>query len=77
MRILVTGGAGFIGSHFARLLARQEASGIESIVILDKLTYAGRKENLTDILIKENVEFIQGDICDTSIVAAAISKVDS
>jgi dTDP-glucose 4,6-dehydratase len=77
MRILVTGGAGFIGSHFARLLARQEASGIESIVILDKLTYAGRKENLTDILIKENVEFIQGDICDPRIVAAAISKVDS
>ena len=76
MRILVTGGAGFIGSHFARLLARQESSGIESIVILDKLTYAGRKENLTDILLKENVEFIQGDICDPRIVESAISKVD-
>jgi dTDP-glucose 4,6-dehydratase len=77
MRILVTGGAGFIGSHFARLLARQESPGIESIVILDKLTYAGRKENLTDILIKENVEFIQGDICDPRIVESAISEVDS
>ena len=77
MRILVTGGAGFIGSHFARLLARKESSGIESIVILDKLTYAGRKENLTDILIKENAEFIQGDICDPQIVESAISKVDS
>jgi dTDP-glucose 4,6-dehydratase len=76
MRILVTGGAGFIGSHFARLLARKESSGIESIVILDKLTYAGRKENLTDILIKENAEFIQGDICDPQIVESAISKVE-
>jgi dTDP-glucose 4,6-dehydratase len=76
MRILVTGGAGFIGSHFARFLARQESSGMESIVILDKLTYAGRKENLTDILLKENVEFIQGDICDPRIVESAISKVD-
>jgi dTDP-glucose 4,6-dehydratase len=77
MRILVTGGAGFIGSHFARLLAKQHSSVIESIVILDKLTYAGRKENLVDILIKENVEFIQGDICNPRTVELAISKVDS
>ena len=77
MRILVTGGAGFIGSHFARLLAKQDSSVIESTVILDKLTYAGRKENLVDILIQKNVEFIQGDICDPRTVELAVSKVDS
>ena len=77
MRLLVTGGAGFIGSHFARLLAKQDSSVIKSTVILDKLTYAGRKENLVDILIKKNFEFIQGDICDPRTVELAISKVDS
>jgi len=76
MRILVTGGAGFIGSHFARLLAHQETSDIASIVILDKLTYAGRKESIVDILEKKNVEFIHGDICDSSVVQALVSKVD-
>ena len=55
MRILVTGGAGFIGSHFAKRLA---ADG-ESVVVLDKLTYSGNRTNLEGA----SVEFVHGDIC--------------
>jgi len=59
MRFLVTGGAGFIGSNFVRLLV-QKYPEIE-IVVLDKLTYAGRRENLLDV--QKKITFIHGDIC--------------
>jgi dTDP-glucose 4,6-dehydratase len=69
MRILVTGGAGFIGSHFARYLATRG----EEVVVLDKLTYAGNRANL------EGVEhrFHQGDIADPDAVARAAKSVDA
>ena len=76
MKILVTGAAGFIGSRFAALLFQQEHSNIESVVILDKLTYAGTKTNLSKILENTNVEFIQGDICDQGLVELVLQKVD-
>ena len=63
MRVLVTGGAGFIGSHFVRRLA---VAGDE-VVVLDKLTYAGNPANLDGV----EHEFHQGDICDPDAVAAA------
>ena len=63
MRILVTGGAGFIGSHCAKRLA---AAGDE-VVVLDKLTYSGNRANLEGA----DVEFVQGDIADRSSVTAA------
>ncbi len=63
MRILVTGGAGFIGSHFAKRLA---AAG-EDVAVLDKLTYSGNPANLEGA----DVEFFQGDICDPDSVAEA------
>jgi dTDP-glucose 4,6-dehydratase len=69
MRILVTGGAGFIGSHFARHLA---AKG-EDVVVLDKLTYAGNRENLEGV----EHEFHQGDIADPDAVARAADGVDA
>ncbi len=59
MRFLVTGGAGFIGSNFVRLLV-QKYPDVE-IVVLDKLTYAGRRENLLDV--QKKITFIHGDIC--------------
>ena len=59
MRFLVTGGAGFIGSNFVRLLV-QKYPDVE-IVVLDKLTYAGRRENLLDV--QKEITFIHGDIC--------------
>ena len=63
MRVLVTGGAGFIGSHFAKRLA---AAG-EDVVVLDKLTYSGNPANLEGA----QVEFVEGDICDPTVVTAA------
>jgi dTDP-glucose 4,6-dehydratase len=59
MRCLVTGGAGFIGSNFVRLLVQKYPDA--EIVVLDKLTYAGRRENLLGI--KKKITFIHGDIC--------------
>ena len=60
--ILVTGGAGFIGSHLIRLLVNKYPE--YNIINLDLLTYAGNLENLKDIEHKENYKFIKGDICD-------------
>lgn len=59
--ILVTGGCGFIGSHFIRLLLRKTAW---PVLNLDKLTYAGNLENLRDIEENPSYQFIKGDICD-------------
>jgi dTDP-glucose 4,6-dehydratase len=69
MRVLVTGGAGFIGSHFVRRLA---ARG-EDVVVLDKLTYAGNPANLEGV----EHEFHQGDIADQEAVATAASGCDA
>jgi dTDP-glucose 4,6-dehydratase len=63
MRLLVTGAAGFIGSHFAR---RVVDAGDE-VVVLDKLTYSGNRANLEGI----EHEFVHGDICDADVVATA------
>ena len=69
MKILVTGGAGFIGSHFVRHLAGQG----EEVVVLDKLTYAGNPANLEGV----EHEFHQGDIADPDAVARAARGVDA
>jgi dTDP-glucose 4,6-dehydratase len=76
LKLLVTGAAGFIGSNFVRMFAKGEFRGITCVVALDKLTYAGVKENLNDI--PENViyKFVQGDICDRVIVSSLISDID-
>jgi len=70
MRVLVTGGAGFIGSNFIRLLLAEDP-GVE-IANLDKLTYAGNLENLADVAADPRYRFIRGDICDRQAVARAI-----
>jgi dTDP-glucose 4,6-dehydratase len=69
VRILVTGGAGFIGSHFARRLASQG----EQVVVLDKLTYSGNRANLEDV----EHEFHQGDVADPSAVERAARGCDA
>jgi dTDP-glucose 4,6-dehydratase len=69
MRVLVTGGAGFIGSHFAKRLA---AAGDE-VVVLDKLTYSGNRANLEGA----DVALVVGDICDAETVAEAAAGCDA
>jgi dTDP-glucose 4,6-dehydratase len=69
-QILVTGGAGFIGSNFVRLVANEHPDW--RIVVLDKLTYAGRMENLEGVD-PSRLTFIQGDICDPQTVAQAMN----
>lgn len=70
MKLLVTGGAGFIGSNFVRY-GKERHPGYQ-FAVLDKLTYAGHKENLSGL----DTEFILGDICDPKMVAQAMLGVD-
>ena len=75
MRIVVTGGAGFIGSNFVRHLLRTR-DDVE-IVNLDKLTYAGNLENLRDLEDDPRYSFVNGDICDTGVVRSALAGADA
>lgn len=70
MKILVTGGAGFIGSNFVRYWSKKYPNDL--IRVLDKLTYAGHKENLSGL----KVEFIKGDIGDAKTVSKAMAGID-
>src|ERR1043166_829192 len=64
--ILITGGAGFLGSHLTRLFVTKYPH--YKIVNIDKLTYAGNLENLKDIETKPNYQFVKGDITDMDLV---------
>ncbi len=75
MRILVTGGAGFIGSNFVRRIIDGTFSGFSSVTVLDKLTYAGTLTNLME-LPADSFNFIQGDICDTELVGRLVQEHD-
>jgi dTDP-glucose 4,6-dehydratase len=75
MRIVVTGGAGFIGSNFVRHILQEHPK--DSVVVLDKLTYAGRMESLQDLMTYERMEFVQGDICDPAVVRSALEDCDA
>ena len=75
MKLLVTGGAGFIGSNFILYWMREHPE--DKIVNFDKLTYAGNLENLTSVQNKANYSFIHGDICNTEEVRKAIDGVDT
>ncbi len=74
MRLLVAGGAGFIGSTFVRRRLAERAG--DSVVVLDKLTYAGRPENLTGAP-EDRLSLVEGDIADRDAVAAAIEDCDA
>ncbi|MHB1467750.1 MAG: dTDP-glucose 4,6-dehydratase [Solirubrobacteraceae bacterium] len=73
MSVLVCGGAGFIGSHFARMRLREHS---EAVVVLDKLTYAGRRENLTDLEGDARFHFVHGAIEDADAVRQALALAD-
>lgn len=71
MKILVTGGAGFIGSAFVRMLV---TSTSHAIINLDKLTYAGNLENLASIEDNEHYRLVEGDICDQRLVESLVDE---
>ena len=70
MKILVTGGCGFIGSNLVRMLVQQKG---ETVVNLDKLTYAGNPESLNDITDHPNYRFEQVDLCDAEALRTVFS----
>ena len=71
MKILVTGGSGFIGSNLVRLLVEEKG---ESVINLDKLTYAGNSESLADLDGNSNYTFEQVDLCDAAALSAVFAK---
>jgi dTDP-glucose 4,6-dehydratase len=74
MRLLVPGGAGFIGSEFVRQTVVQHAE--DSVIVLDKLTYAGNVHNLDPVADLTNFRFVHGDICDAALVQDLVKETD-
>ncbi|WP_435333077.1 dTDP-glucose 4,6-dehydratase [Haloarchaeobius sp. TZWWS8] len=74
MRLLVTGGAGFIGSNFVHLVLDETD---HEVTTLDALTYAGSKSNLEGVLDDPRHEFVEGDICNDELVGELVSGVDA
>jgi dTDP-glucose 4,6-dehydratase len=74
MRLLVCGGAGFIGSTFARQRVREHG---DEVTVLDKLTYAGREENLQDLTDAPGFHFVRGGIEDAQAVAASLDAAEA
>ena len=81
-RVVVTGGAGFIGTNYVRYASQHHPDW--QIIVLDKLTYAGNRDNLTDLLIESanggnraSVTLIEGDIADPEIVNQAVQGADA
>lgn len=75
MKILVAGGAGFIGSAFVRYTL--EAHPADSVLVVDKLTYAGNMENLAGLEGLPNYEFVRGDICDRQLMQELVAGCEA
>jgi dTDP-glucose 4,6-dehydratase len=74
MKLLITGGAGFIGSNFIHYWLKNNSA--DKIINLDKLTYAGNLDNLKDIENNDNYRFVEGDICDRELVKKLMKDID-
>jgi len=78
VRILVTGGAGFIGSHYVRtLLDGGYGVDVDGVTVLDKLTYAGNRANLDPVAADKRLTFVHGDICDRQLLAEIVPGHDA
>jgi dTDP-glucose 4,6-dehydratase len=79
MKILITGGAGFIGSHYVRTLLAGGYPGLEhaDVTVLDKLTYAGNLANLEPVAASPRFSFVPGDICDAGLLASVVPGHDA
>src|SRR5689334_3927786 len=79
MRLLVTGGAGFIGSHYVRTVLGDAWGGTrpEAVVVLDRLTYAGNLANLDLVRGDRRLSFVEGDIVDRALVDRLMARVDA
>jgi dTDP-glucose 4,6-dehydratase len=77
MHVLVTGGAGFIGSHFTEMALGGLFPKISKVTVLDKLTYAGKLANLDSVKSHPNFSFIQGDICDSRTLESLAVGIDA
>ena len=73
MRLLVTGGAGFIGANFVHTTVRERPD--VSVTVLDALTYAGRRESLSDV--QDSIRLVEGDICDAELVSQLVADADA
>ncbi|MEV0064983.1 dTDP-glucose 4,6-dehydratase [Amycolatopsis sp. NPDC050768] len=78
MRVLVTGGAGFIGSHYVRQVVSGAYPTLRDaeVVVLDKLTYAGNEANLDPVAGSPRLRFVRGDVCDAPLVSDLMRGVD-
>ncbi len=74
MRLLVTGGAGFIGSNYVRMVL---ADTDDEVTVLDALTYAGNRANLHDLVGNPRLSFVEGDICDREAVETALAGCEA
>jgi dTDP-glucose 4,6-dehydratase len=76
VKILVTGGAGFIGSNFIHLFLESAKFKESQLYLLDAMTYAGNEKTLKELLIDERIKFIKGNICDSELVGNLTKEVD-
>ncbi|MCN9244369.1 dTDP-glucose 4,6-dehydratase [Streptomyces sp. RY43-2] len=79
VRLLVTGGAGFIGSHFVRQLLAGAYPDLaaEEVIVVDSLTYAGSRTNLAPVSGDPRLRFVHGDVCDADLLARALRGVEA
>jgi dTDP-glucose 4,6-dehydratase len=79
MHLLVTGGAGFIGSHFVRTVLADAMPGLGGarVTVLDKLTYAGNFANLGPVAEHKRLDFVPGDVCDAALVDTVVRHADA
>jgi len=75
MKILVTGGLGFIGSNFVRYMVEEPVANVDEIVVVDALKYGSNEENLKDL--DYNYRFVKGDICNYELMAELVKGVDA